>query len=84
MEVIISKLFFEQLEKCPLEFQKDFRKIYQQLKIVDNPTEIKGIEKYTSNKKYFKLTIQSSRISIKIDKGVLIIPCFLYNQYFIK
>ena len=84
MEVVISKLFFEQFEKCPPEFQKDFRKIYQQLKIVDSPTEIKAIQKYSSNKKYFKLTIQSSKISIKVDKGLLIIACFLYNQYFVK
>ncbi len=82
MEIIISKLFFEQFDKCPIEFQKEFRKIYQQLKIVDSPTEVKGIEKYTTNKRYFKLTLDKSRISIKVDKQVLIIACFLYNQYF--
>ncbi len=82
MEVIISRLFFDQLEKCPLSFQKEFRKIYQQLKIVDSPIEIKSIEKYKSNKKYFKIVIQKSRISIKIDRGKLIIVCFLYNEFF--
>ncbi len=82
MEVIITKLFFEQFEKCPVEFKKDFRKIYQQLKIVDNPIEIKSIERYKSNKKYFKIIIQKSRISIKIDNGKLIIACFLYNEFF--
>jgi mRNA-degrading endonuclease RelE of RelBE toxin-antitoxin system len=84
MEISISKLFFEQLEKCPIDFQKDFRKVYQQLKIVDSPTEIKGVEKFTTNKKYFKLTIDKSRISLKLDNEVLSIACFLYNQYFEK
>ncbi|MFN0082545.1 MAG: hypothetical protein ACKVOM_08510 [Ferruginibacter sp.] len=84
MEVTVSKLFFEQLNKCPADFQKDFRKIYQQLKIVDSPMGIKGVEKFGYNKKYFKLTIDKSRISIKIEKNILMIACFLYNQYFKK
>jgi mRNA-degrading endonuclease RelE of RelBE toxin-antitoxin system len=84
MEVSISKFFLEQLDKCPIEFQKDFRKIYQQLKIVDSPLEIKGVEKYLTNKKHFKLTIDKSKIIMKVDKEILQIACFLYNQYFVK
>lgn len=72
----------EQLNKCPLEFQKKFRKIYQQLKIVDNPLEVKGVEKYFSNKKYFKINIDESKIIIKVDNDKVQIASFLYNQYF--
>jgi mRNA-degrading endonuclease RelE of RelBE toxin-antitoxin system len=84
MEVSISEFFLEQLDKCPIEFQKDFRKIYQQLKIIDSPLEIKGVEKYLTNKKYYKLTIDKSKIIIKLDKGILQISFFLFNQYFAK
>lgn len=84
MEVSLSKYFLEQLDKCPIEFQKDFRKIYQQLKIVDSPIEIKAVEKYLTNKNYFKLTIDKSKIIIKVNKNIAGIACFIYNQYFTK
>ncbi len=84
MEVNISEFFLFQLEKCPVAFQKDFRKIYQQLKIVDSPIEIKGIEKYITNKKHFKLTIDKSKIILRLDKEIVSITCFLFNQYFTK
>lgn len=55
MVVIIKPLFFEQFKKCPIEFQIAFRKIYQQLKVVDDPLEIKCIVRNYTNKKHYKL-----------------------------
>lgn len=82
MEIVIEDFFKEQLQKCPVSFQHKFRKIYQQLKVVDKPVEVKSItvSKYTKN--YFKLNIDESRIGMMIKSGRLHITCFLYNQYF--
>ena len=41
MVIILEKLFILQLQICDLEFQNNFRKVYQQLKVVDKVTEIK-------------------------------------------
>jgi mRNA-degrading endonuclease RelE of RelBE toxin-antitoxin system len=84
MEVSISEFFLEQLEKCPIEFQKNFRKIYQQLKIVDKPIEVKGVEKYLTNKKYYKLTVDKSKIILRLQKENLQVSFFLFNQHFKK
>lgn len=43
MEIVIEDFFKEQLQKCPVSFQHKFRKVYQQLKVVDAPTEVKGV-----------------------------------------
>jgi hypothetical protein len=51
---MVNKLesqLIEQLEKCPIEFQNEFRKVYQQLKVVDKPMEIKGVSKNKLNEK---------------------------------
>ena len=53
MEVIILERFIVQLEKCPIDFQEAFRKIYQQLKVVDHPKEIKAV--YFHDKTYYKI-----------------------------
>jgi mRNA-degrading endonuclease RelE of RelBE toxin-antitoxin system len=82
MEVIITKLFSAQLDKCPIEFLTEFRKIYQQLKIVDSPTEIKGIVTVKGKDNFFKLTIDKSRIGLEVENDKLYISCFFYNQYF--
>jgi mRNA-degrading endonuclease RelE of RelBE toxin-antitoxin system len=82
MVVIIEPLFMEQLQKCSANFQNEFRKIYQQLKIVDYPTEIKGIKNVLGQKYFFKLHIDKSRIGLELENDTIIISCFLYNQYF--
>ena len=41
MEIVIEDFFIDQLQKCPISFQQKFRVTYQQLKIVDTPTEVK-------------------------------------------
>jgi hypothetical protein len=53
MVVIIEPLFIEQLQKCSASFQNEFRKVYQQLKIVDYPTEVKGIKNVRGEKYFF-------------------------------
>jgi hypothetical protein len=82
MVVKLESLFIDQLEKCSIEFQKEFRKIYQQLKIVDKPTEVKGIYKNKLNKNNYKLFIDKSRISLNYEDDILIFACFYYNQFF--
>jgi mRNA-degrading endonuclease RelE of RelBE toxin-antitoxin system len=82
MVVIIEPLFIEQLQKCSASFQNEFRKVYQQLKIVDYPTEVKGIKNVRGEKYFFKLFIEKSRIGLELENDSIIISCFLYNQYF--
>ena len=80
MVIVLEKLFVMHLQACPLDFQQKFRKVYQQLKVVDKPTEIKGIMQV--EKKLYKLVIDKSRIAIRVDGDKLIIGCFLYNQFY--
>ncbi len=82
MVVKLEILFIEQLEKCSIEFQNEFRKIYQQLKIVDKPLEVKGVYKNKLNKNNYKLFIDKSRISLNYEQDTLIFTCFYYNQFF--
>jgi hypothetical protein len=82
MVVKLENLFIEQLEKCSIEFQNEFRKIYQQLKIVDKPLEVKGIYKNKLNKNNYKLFIDESRISLNYENDTLIFASFYYNQFF--
>jgi hypothetical protein len=82
MVVTLESLFIDQLEKCSIEFQKEFRKIYQQLKVVDKPLEVKGIYKNKLNKNNYKLYIDKSRISLNYENDILIFACFYYNQFF--
>jgi hypothetical protein len=81
MVVIVEKTFLEQLNYCPLEFQKEFRKFYQQLKIVDKPFEIKGIIRDVNDKTFYKLIVDKSRIALKFDGKTLTITGFLFNQF---
>lgn len=76
MEVIIKPLFFEQFEKCPISFQNAFRKVYQQLKVVDDPLEIKNIRTNYTNKKQLKLFIDKSRISLYVEKNKITVVGF--------
>ena len=80
MVIRLEKLFIIHLQACPLTFQEKFRKVYQQLKAVDNPSEVKGIEPIAKN--LYKLTIDKSRIALRTDGSVLTIGCFLFNQFY--
>ena len=80
MEVRIDAGLFEQLKKCPVSFQNEFRKVYQLLKAADKPTEIKGILYLRKN--CYKITIRNSRIILKIDEKKALIGLFLYNEFF--
>ena len=82
MEIVFTKIFYNQLEKCPNDFLTKFRKVYQQLKIVDNPLEVKGITSVKGNTNLFKLNIDISRIGLEFENDKLFISCFLNNQYF--
>lgn len=50
MEITIEELFIDQLQKCPVAFQQKFRRIYQQLKVVEKPTVVKNIFASPHNK----------------------------------
>ena len=76
-----ERLFVEQFAMCPINFQEKFRKIYQQLKIVDSPTEVKEVSR-TKEKDFFRLYIDKSRIGMHKSGTELRITCFLYNQFF--
>ncbi len=81
MVIEFEKLFVEQLKKCPLTFQLIFRKVYQQLKVVDNPTEVKGIIKNKTKQNEYKLFLSRSRIALKIENDILKFICFTYNEH---
>jgi len=57
MEIVLEDLFVEQFEKCPAQFQEKFRKVYQQLKAVDKPLEVKNIVASIHTKNFYKLFI---------------------------
>lgn len=80
MEITLEEQFVDELLFCPKEFQQDFRKIYQQLKIVDNPLEIKGIRKYKPGR--YKIYLWKSRISMKVKARQCSIGMFLYNEFY--
>lgn len=82
MEIILEDFFIEQLEKCPKAFQEKFRKVYQQLKVVDQPLEVKNVVASTHSKNFYKVFIDESRIGLQVKSGKLYILCFLYNQFF--
>jgi mRNA-degrading endonuclease RelE of RelBE toxin-antitoxin system len=81
MVVQLMPLFVDQLEKCPTKFKEPFRKIYEQLKIVDHPLETKGIKTSSGNKQFFKIMVENSRIGLKYDNKKAVIICFLYNEF---
>lgn len=82
MEIEIKELFFDSFASCPKYFQHQFRKIYQQLKIADNPLEVKGIEKIS--KGYYKIRVHNSRIALKVNGNKATIGQFLYNEFYIS
>lgn len=80
MVIVLEKLFIVQLQRCPVEFQLQFRKAYQQLKVVDKPTEVKGVIQI--EKKYCKLVIDKSKIALRVDGDTITIGSFLFNQFY--
>lgn len=84
MEIILKDFFIDSLEKCPADFQESFRKVYQQLKIVDHPQEVKGIIPTSTDKAFFKILIGKSRIGLHYDKKKkkAVIISFLHNEFY--
>ncbi|MFT3946817.1 MAG: hypothetical protein QM763_07575 [Agriterribacter sp.] len=80
MEVVLEERFVNELLFCPKDFQQDFRKIYQQLKIVDNPLEIRSIRRYKTGR--YKIYLWKSRISLKIKGHQAYVGMFLYNEFY--
>lgn len=80
MVVVLEKLFVAQFQQCPLDFQKKFRKVYQQLKIVDTVSDVKGIT-YV-NKKFYKLIIDNSRIALRVEGDIVTVGLFLFNEFY--
>jgi hypothetical protein len=80
MVIVLEKLFIVQFQRCPVGFQLQFRKAYQQLKVVDKPTEVKGV--IHIEKKYYKLLIDKSKIALRMDGDTITIGSFLFNQFF--
>jgi mRNA-degrading endonuclease RelE of RelBE toxin-antitoxin system len=82
MVIELEPLFVQQLMKCPVSFQQKFRKFYQQLKVVDIPTEVKGVSKNRTKQNEYKLFVGQSRIALKVENEILKIICFTFNEYF--
>ncbi len=80
MVILLERLFILQLQACPVEFQNQFRKAYQQLKVVDKVTEVKGV--YKVDKNFYKLQIDKSKIALRVNDKTVTIGCFLFNQYY--
>jgi len=79
MVIEVEEFFVFQLQKCPAAFQHKFKLVYQQLKIVDKPVDVKNIKAVPGSKNYYKLHIDKSRIGMMVKDGKLFILCFLYN-----
>ncbi|MBO9594818.1 MAG: hypothetical protein J7599_18080 [Niabella sp.] len=80
MVVVIETYFMEHLVRCPLDFQLKFRKIYQQLKVAEDPLEIQGIRFYKKGK--YKIFIDNSRIAMKVKGDTATIGQFLHNEFY--
>lgn len=80
MVIVLEKLFVVHFQICPVEFQARFRKVYQQLKVVDKVTEIKGV--FPVQKNLYKLVIDKSKIALRVQGDTVTIGCFLYNQFY--
>lgn len=78
MVIILEKLFVLQLELCDKDFR--FRKIYQQLKVVDKVTEIKNV--FPLERNFYKLIIDKSKIALRVSDETVTVGCFLQNQFF--
>jgi mRNA-degrading endonuclease RelE of RelBE toxin-antitoxin system len=74
MVVIVEQLFLKQLQICPKEFKLAFRAVYQPLKVVNNPLDVKGIS--FVSKKFYKLKIDKSRIALKVEGEKITIGLF--------
>lgn len=79
MEIKVEENFVQELIFCPDWFQQEFRKVFQQLRIVDRPEEIKGIYKIDRN--LYKIVVSKSRIALRVNGAKVIIGCFLYNEF---
>ena len=80
MEIVLEERFINELLLCPKAFQQDFRKIYQQLKIVDDPLEIKEIRKFKTGR--YKIYLRKSRVALKVKAKQCYIGMFLYNEFY--
>ncbi|MBO9620988.1 MAG: hypothetical protein J7539_18365 [Niabella sp.] len=80
MEIEVKELFYDSFRFCPKAFQLAFRKIYQQLKVVDNPLEVKGI--VFISKGYYKIHLWNSRIALHLQSEKIVIGQFLYNEFY--
>jgi hypothetical protein len=80
MVVVLERLFIVDLHNCPADFQLKFRKVYQQLKVVDNPQEVKGVCKIERN--FYTLIIDRSRIALRVSGATVTIGNFLFNQFY--
>ncbi len=80
MEIILEVRFVDELLFCPKAFQDDFRKIYQQLKIVDNYLEIRSVRKYKIGRS--KIYLRKSRIALRVKDNYAHIGMFLYNEFY--
>ena len=78
---MLEPLFTEHFHKCPIDFQEQFRKAYQLLKVADYPLDVKSVINSINNPKRFKLVVDKSRISLHFNEGKLKVVCFLYNQF---
>jgi len=82
MVVELERFLVFQLQKCPKVFQQKFKIVYEQLKIVNSPLDVKNITAEKNAKDFYKLYIEESRIVIRVRDDKLYIECFLFNQYF--
>jgi hypothetical protein len=82
MVIILEKLFVVQLQMCDHNFQDQFRKFFQQLKVVDKVTEIKNV--YQIGMNLYKVEIDKSKIALRISDNTVIIGCFLKNQFYVS
>lgn len=57
MEVVLTKTFTKQFLRCPKNVQEDAKNVITSLEIAESIFDIKGIEKLTGFKIYYRIRI---------------------------
>jgi hypothetical protein len=81
MEIRLETLFVTHLKNCPVAFQMQFRHCYEGLKVANKLTEVEGIVAIGKSKTHFKLLIGRSKIGLRLDERLVVIICFIHNEF---
>ncbi len=84
MEIIVTKTFTKQYLRCPKHVQEDARKVISTLEKAKSVYDIKGIEKLSGFKIYYRLRIGQYRIGVKEQSPKVYVLCIMERSQIYK